>query len=376
MIYLDFSATTDIDKEVLNQYYKLCDQYYANTSSNHFLGRQANDFLKAARKQIATLLDVKDSEVYFTSGSTESNNISILGVAFANIKKGKHIITTKIEHPSVLNVFKYLETTQGFNVTYLSVDKNGVIDLNELRNSLTSQTILVSVMGVNNEIGSIMPINEIGEMVKKESTAYFHVDATQMIGKLPIKMKNIDLLSFSAHKIHGLKGSGALIKKDNVKIESIMFGGYQEEGLRPGTVNWQADVLLAKTLRKALESLDANYKIVKPLQEYLITELSKIDGVYVNSNLNCSPYIVNFSLKGYPSEVVVSALEEAGYLVSTLSACSTNKVKTSHVIEAMNLESWRASSSIRVSLDKSIKKEELEGFIQALKAILLRIGGL
>lgn len=374
MIYLDYAATTRIDEEILNDYYKLNQKYFANASSNHFLGREGARFLNAARKQIASLLEVDKEEVYFTSGATESNNMSIIGTSFANKKIGNHLITTLVEHPSVLNVFKYLET-QGFEVTYLGVNNEGVINIDELNKALRSETILVSIMGVNNEIGSLMPINECGRIIKEKSNAYFHVDATQLIGKYKIEMSNIDMLSFSAHKIHGLKGSGALIKKEHVKMEPIMFGGKQEAGFRPGTINWHSDVMLAKTLRKALESMDENYRYVLALRDYLFDELTKIDGVYLNSTKKGSPYIINFSLKGYPSEVVVSALEEDGYLVSTLSACSTNKVKKSHVIEALNLESFRSSSSIRVSLDKEITKNHLSGFIDSLKKILVRIGG-
>ncbi|HHU28052.1 TPA: cysteine desulfurase [bacterium] len=374
MIYLDNAATTRTDDEILDDYYKLCKKYYANASSNHYLGREAARFLNASRKQIASLLGVKNVEVYFTSGATESNNIAIIGTCHAHKKRGKHLITTKIEHPSVLNVFKYLEK-EGYEVTYLSVDSSGVISLDELKEILRNDTILVSIMGVNNEIGSIMPISECGRIIKENSNAYFHVDATQLIGKHKINMTNIDFLSFSAHKIHGLKGSGALIKKENVRIEPIIFGGKQEEGLRPGTLNWQVDVMLAKTLRKALENMDEKRAYIEELRDYLFDELSKIDKVYLNSTKKGSPYIINFSLEGYPSEVVVSGLEDDGFLVSTLSACSTNKVKKSYVLEALNLEPFRASSSIRVSLNQDITKKDLEGFIESLKKILNRIGG-
>lgn len=374
MIYLDNAATTRTDDEILDDYYKLCKKYYANASSNHYLGREAARFLNASRKQIASLLGVKNVEVYFTSGATESNNIAIIGTCHAHKKRGKHLITTKIEHPSVLNVFKYLEK-EGYEVTYLSVDSSGVISLDELKEILRNDTILVSIMGVNNEIGSIMPISECGRIIKENSNAYFHVDATQLIGKYKINMTNIDFLSFSAHKIHGLKGSGALIKKENVRIEPIIFGGKQEEGLRPGTLNWQVDVMLAKTLRKALENMDEKRAYIEELRDYLFDELSKIDKVYLNSTKKGSPYIINFSLEGYPSEVVVSGLEDDGFLVSTLSACSTNKVKKSYVLEALNLEPFRASSSIRVSLNQDITKKDLEGFIESLKKILNRIGG-
>ncbi len=293
-VYLDYAATTPLNKDIYNSYNQLLLESFANADSNHFLGNQAKNYLKTSRVRIADLLNIEEKEVIFTSGSTEANNMAIKGVCFAYLARGQHIITTKIEHPSVLDCFKQLETLFNFEVDYLDVDKNGCVDLDNLKSHLRKDTILVSIMAVNNEIGSINDIKEIVRVVRENSTAFLHVDATQAIGKENIDFSQVDLYTFSAHKIYGLKGSGVLIKKENVRLIPLITGGEQEQGLRGGTSNWAAYTMMAKTLRIALNNLVSNHLKVSDLNTYTRKKLSSIKGIEFNSSNKATPYILNF----------------------------------------------------------------------------------
>lgn len=372
MIYLDYAATTNVDHEVLEGYYKLLSLYFANAASLHSMGKEAATFLATARTSIARLLRIQEEEVLFTSGASESNNLAIKGVAFAYKNRGKHIITSKVEHASVINTCKQLEANFGFEVTYLDVDQFGRVTLQSVQEAVRDDTILISIMHVNNEIGTIMPVEEIADWLKKNhSQVVFHVDITQSLGKIHLNLNNIDLLSFSAHKIHGLKGSGALIKKNKVQLLPLIVAGSQEYNLRGGTSFWQVDVILAKTLRKALEHQDENFKKVSKLQESLVENLLTIDELVMNSpKEKVSPYVINFSLPKRKSEVIVNSLSEKGFCVSTLSACSSKSLSASPTILAMTKDLIRASSAIRISLDGQISFEDLQNFYQALKKVL------
>ena len=269
VIYLDNASTSKVDPEVLESFNQITLKYFANSSSIHRLGQESNRLLEKSREQILSLLNLTHHEVIFTSGATEANNLAIKGYALANSNRGDHIITSATEHPSVLNTFKQLEK-YGFKVTVLPVNEKGVIEVNSLRDAISDKTILVSIMSVNNEIGAINPIKEIGEYLKKYPKIAFHVDMTQAIGKVNIPLENVDMFTFAGHKIHGLLGSGALIKEKKIIIEPQNNGGGQENGLRSGTNTVALSASLAKALRLAIINQEANYKKVSELRDYLV----------------------------------------------------------------------------------------------------------
>lgn len=374
-IYLDYASTTPINENVLESYYKLLKENYANSDSIHEVGSKAATYLKQARKQIAALLHVKENEIIFTSGSTESNNLAIKGVAFAYQNRGKHIITTKIEHPSVLDSCKQLEEYFGFEVTYLNVDNTGKIDLNELKNSLRKDTILVSIMAVNNEMGSIQDLKEISKIIKENSNALYHIDATQAMCKENLDYNLGDLYSFSSHKFYGLKGSAVLVKKEKVRLLPILSGGQQESGYRGGTSNWMAHVMLAKSLRLGLENLNEHYNYVKELKNYLVSSLKKIDGLVINSPIDSTPYILNIYIKNKRGEVIVNALSNLGIYVSTKSACSSRSKDYSASLYEMTNDVTISKNSLRISLSHMTTKDELDIFVNSLKNIVDNLKG-
>ncbi len=371
-IYFDNASTTKINPEVLKTYEKLLENYYANSESLYNEGNEIRNMLDKSRAQIADLLGVNNEEIIFTSGASEANASAIKGVAFSFPNK-KHIITTTIEHSSVLFACKQMEEVFGYEVTYLPINKEGLIDLETLKKALRKDTVLVTIMHVNNEIGSILPIKEIAEYVKLNSEAYMHVDCTQSIGKIDVDMRNIDLASFSAHKIHGLKGSGVLMKKKHVPFVELIVGGEQEFGLRGGTTNAISDIVLAKTLRLAMENKDKLFEHAKILQNYAISKLEEIDGILINSPKNNIPCIINFSYEKIPSEVMQNALNERGFMVSARSTCES-KNNYSYVIKAMGYSDTRASSCIRLSFGLENNKEEIDLFLEALKEIIKQYG--
>lgn len=372
-IYLDSSSTTNIHPAIQETYISLLKQYYANSESLYDEGSEVNRMMEKARAAIAGLLEIKSQEVIFTGSSSESNSLAIKGVALANPTK-KHIITTTIEHSSILNACEQLKRLFQYDITYLPVNEKGVVSLEDVKKALREDTILVSIMHVNNEVGSINPIEEIADYVKKHSHAYFHSDLTQSIGKIPVNLKNIDLASISAHKIEGLKGSAILVKKSYVPLEPIINGGEQENGLRGGTSNALVNMVFAKTLRLALENQKEHYTYTKQLQEYLLQELHQLPGVVINSPVDAIPQVINFSYEPIPSEVMQNALNERGFLVSARSTCDSKSINPSHVLKAMGFSDKRASSCIRVSLSYHNTKEELQSFVNALKEIMAHYG--
>ncbi len=369
-VYLDYASTTPIDKDILQSYIKLLNENYANADSKHYMGNVAKNYLRIAKNRIADLLNVDEKEIIFTSGSTEANNLAIKGVCFANANKGKHIITSKVEHPSVLDTFKQLETVFGFNVTYLDVDSEGKVSLPELKKALRKDTILVSIMAVNNELGSINDIDEICTIVKAISKAYIHVDATQAIGKENIDYSRVDLYNFSSHKIHGLKGCGVLVKRKNVNISPLIVGGQQENGMRGGTSNWPAYTMMAKTLRKALSSQAKNKEYVEELNKYLKEKLVNIDKLVINSPNDATPYILNFCILGKKGEVILNALSNNGICISSRSACSSKSNDYSIPVYEITHNEEIAKNSLRISLSHLTKKEEIDYFIYCLLNIL------
>jgi cysteine desulfurase len=375
MIYLDNSATTKVFPEALESFTAVATNYFGNPSSLHELGMQAERLLIQAREQIARLLHVKATEIIFTSGGTESNNMAIKGIAWQHRHRGRHIITTSIEHPSVAEACKQLEQL-GFEVTYLPVDERGIVSVEDVEKAIREDTILVSIMHVNNEIGSIQPIEQIGATLKKYPKIFFHVDHVQGITKVPLDFKkaNIDLCTMSAHKFHGLKGAGILYVREGVKLSPLLAGGAQEMQLRSGTENVAGIVAMAKALRLAFEKYEKARQELNEMKRLLIAELSKIEGIQVNTPVDHSaPHIVNFSINGLKSEVFVHELEKQQIYVSTTSACSSRKKAPSKTLLAMGADQKRAESSIRISLSYENHRGQLSLIIEAIKHALKKL---
>ena len=371
-IYLDYAATTSVRKEILDSYKKLLDINFANSDSIHKLGSEAGRYLAKARNQIAELLNVKDKEIIFTSGSSESNNLAIKGSALAYKSRGNHLITSAIEHPSVLDSFKWLEENFGFEVTYLPVNSEGVVTLETLKKALRSDTIIVSIMAINNEIGSINNIKELSKYVKENSNAIFHCDATQAMGKEKIDYSYVDLYNFSSHKIYGLKGSSVLVKKEKVRLVPLISGGQQEFSIRGGTSNWPSHVMTSKALRMSLENFSNEHKHVCEIHNYLLKGLKEKfnDQIIINSPSNGSVYILNFAFKNKRGEIVVNALSDRGIYVSSKSACSSYSKEISNSVYALTNDEFISKNSLRVSFSYLTKKEEIDIFLKELEEIV------
>ena len=373
-VYLDNSATTKCSKRAVDAMVNLLTTDFGNPSSLHSMGAKAEEYVKEARKKIAKTLKAEEKEIFFTSGGTESNNLAILGCVEANKRAGNHIITTAIEHASVQQVFEHLKE-EGYRVTYLPVDVSGVISLEALEEALDEETIFVSIMQVNNEIGTIEPIEEAVQLIRtKAPKAVIHVDAIQSYGKMAIcpKKLKIDLLSVSGHKIHGPKGSGFLYIKDKTKIKPILFGGGQQKGMRSGTENVPAIAGLAEAAAEAYDHLEENVSHMYGLRDYFIEEVTKIEGVTVNGStgMQAAPHIVSVSVEDVRSEVLLHSLEEKGIYVPAGSACSSNKPSVSRTLKAIGLKNNLLDSTVRFSFCESTTKEELDYTIANLKEII------
>lgn len=377
MIYLDNSATTQPYTEVLETFVTVSEKFYGNPSSLHKIGMEAEQLMERARQQIAEYFQVKPNEILFTSGGTEGNNLAIKGTAFQFRSRGKHLITTAIEHPSSLEAFRYLETL-GFEVTYLPVDEYGLVSVDELKKAVRDDTILVSIIHVNNEIGTVQPIEEIGAFLKTKRKIIFHVDHVQGATKVPLNLyeANIDLCTVSGHKIHGLKGTGFLFVREGLALTPLLHGGGQEKGFRSGTENVAGIVALAKAVRLSFEKSKTMLGRLHELKHDLIQELENIDGVVVNTpKEHSAPHIVNFSLPGYKPEVIIHALAEKGISISTKSACSSKQSEASHVILALGAGEKRAVSALRVSMSFQTEKQHIETFLKELRDQKQWIGG-
>lgn len=366
-IYLDNAATTKPSDEVVALNNVIQSEYFANPNSIHELGVLANKQIYLAKEKILKHFKLTKHKVLFTASSTEANNIAIKGYCLNYKNRGKHIITSEIEHPSVLECFKQLEKEFGFSITILKVDNNGQISLSDLEKSLQNNTILVSIMAINNEIGSINPISKIAQIVHKFPKANLHVDTTQAIGKMSLDYSDIDMFVVSSHKIHGLKGSGALIYKNSLSFLPLISGGGQEDGFRSGTQSVANAVTLAKAI-DLIKKEDVNHII--ELKNRLVSKLSSVDEIVFNSNEKCSPYIVNFSLKTKKASVVVEALSLKGIYVSSVSACNSKKESSSYVVKAISGDDHRAHNTIRVSFSKDNSLEEIDVFTKELINIL------
>ena len=368
MIYLDNCATTKPYKEVLETFVEVNDNYYGNPASINKFGKTTNKLLDAARKQVADILKVKKETIYFTSCATESNNIAIIGSVEHKKDFGNRIIVSKIEHPSVLETYRELER-RGFILDYLNVDSNGLIDLNHLKLLLTKETILLSVMHVNNVYGGVQPIKEIVELLKEYPKVHFHVDGVQGVLKKEINLSDIDSYSISAHKFHGIKGVGVLYLKSRRTVHNITFGGGQENGLRSGTVNVAGAVSLAKALRLSYERTPDVLKKHREFKKLIINELDSINHVVINSPLddNYVDSIINISLPKIKGEAIVNSLNERGIMVSTTSACSSKTFHLNEALYARGLSKENIEGSIRVSFSYKTKLEEIMTFVKVFK---------
>ncbi|CAM2829363.1 cysteine desulfurase family protein [Paenibacillus sediminis] len=375
MIYFDYAATTPPYDDVINTVAEVMKRHYGNPSSIHQLGEDADKLLRRAREVCASALQIKPSEVVFTSGATESNNFAIKGAAFQYRSRGNHIITTEIEHASVYESFLQLKEL-GYDVTFLPVDRDGNVSPAQVGAAIQDNTILVSVMHVNNEVGTIQPIREIGQIIKqKHPRVLFHVDGVQGFGKIPVRIKDwgIDLYSLSAHKIRGPKGVGILYVHEGVKLFPLLSGGGQERGLRSGTENIANIVGMSKALRIAHEKQSENYNKWTEFRDLIVDAIEKIPQLQLNSTKKGTPNIIHFSYPGMKSEVLLHTLEQEGVAVSTRSACSSKHTEPSRVLLAMGRDLAAASSGIRISLGDDHTLQNVEVLIKALNAAVEKL---
>lgn len=369
MIYLDYSATTPVDKEVLNTFVSVTENFIGNPNSLHCLGLQSKKIIDAATAQITEILNIEEKEIIYTSGATESNNTAILGVCLKYQNRGKHILTTKLEHSSINKTLEYLETLN-FEIEYIEIDEFGQIDLVDFKNKLREDTILVTISSVNSEIGLIQPLEKITKILKDYPKIYFHSDMTQSIGKEKVNLKDIDLVSFSAQKFYGLKGIGCLLKNKNIIIEPLIHGGKSTTIYRSGTPSPALIVSTAKALRLQYENFSLKQTKVKELHDYLIDNLQKLD-ISINSNSKCIPHIINISLNNIKPETMLHALEQEEIYISTKTACSTED--TSDAVYALTLDNNKSKHSLRISISHLTTKEELDIFIDKFSLCLKKL---
>lgn len=377
MIYLDHSATTKPSAEVMHTFIQANERYYANPASLHEMGVEVNNLLGRSREQVAGLINTTPEHVIFTSGGSESNNFLIKGLARANTHRGKHIVVSSIEHASVLETARALER-EGFTVDYVDVDKHGVVKLDDLKAKLTKDTVVVSIMHVNNEIGAIQPIEQIAQIVRDNSRAFYHVDAVQSFGKLPIQFNGEfgpDAISISGHKINGLKGTGIAALRKRTTIEPIIHGGGQEMGLRSGTVAVPQDVAIAKAARIASEKRVERAVKYAAWRDNIHAFLEPMEDVYVLSSNEGAPHIVSCSIRGLKGEVIVNAMQRAGVIVSTSSACHSKDNQISHVVQAVGVPDDFARGVIRMSFGEGLTDADIETFKQAFAQVVKQVRG-
>lgn len=366
-IYFDHASTTSLNHEVKESYIKLLDKYY-NSDALYDDGVAIYRMQEESRVRILNLLGIKNANLIFTSGASEANSLAIKGLAFNNPNK-KHLVTSIYEHASVYNSFKQLEDLFSYEVTYLKPDKDGMIGVDDIKKHIRPDTLLVSIMHVNNEIGSINDIDSIGKYIKENSQAYFHSDITQSLGKIDIPFENLDLASFSAHKIHGLKGSGALVYKNHLDLSALISGGQQEYGIRGGTSNAPTNIVLAKTVRIALEGHKKHATYVKELHDYLISKLKDLR-VEINSSDRGIDNLINFSTS-IKSEVLLNHFNLHGIMVSSRSTCGSRENEPSRVLKSIGVDDEYA---IRISVNEENNRQEIDYFIDVLKEAIEKYG--
>lgn len=371
-VYLDNSATTKPCEKAVKKALLMMTEKYGNPSSLHMCGFEALNELQSARRSLSDFLSCNQNEIYFTPSGTTANNTAIIGTARTRRRDGKKIVTTLLEHPSVLKHFELLEEA-GYEAVYLKPSKNGKIDLTELSNAVDKETVLVSVMAVNNEVGSIQDIGKIKQIIKdNNSTAYFHCDAVQAFGKIPLKPSKlgIDLMSMSAHKIHGVKGAGALYINNKIRLLPSIAGGGQENGMLSGTEAMPAICAFAEAVGD-IGSVEKNLTHVKGVRDYFLEKVRSLDGVFINSPEDSLPYIINISVKGVPSQVMLNSLSAMGIYISAGSACS--KGHRSNVLTAMGVEPSVIDSAVRISLSKTTTQNDMDLLYNGIEATIKRI---
>ncbi|MGV3042262.1 cysteine desulfurase family protein [Staphylococcus rostri] len=368
MLYFDNAATTQPDASVLDSYVKVNQQFYFNPNSPHDKGVEAGRLLQQARTQIKTTLQLQDETVIFTSGATESNNMALKGAAYQKKHFGRTLITSVLEHPSVLEVMRALET-EGFTLKYVNVTKEGRIDLEHLKSLMSSDVILLTCMQVNNIMGQVQPIAEIVDILKDYPKVHFHVDAVQAMGKFPLVTNGVDSIALSGHKFNGLKGQGVLILKNMHNIQPIIHGGGQEFALRSGTVNVPMDVACAKAIRLAEDHRQAMMRELAEVNRQIRAFVAQHPGVYINSPDDASPHILNIAFPGVRGEVLVNAFSKLGVMISTTSACSSKHAKVNEVLQAMGISTSRILGSIRLSFDYNTKQTDVKAFQQAFDTV-------
>ena len=367
-VYLDNVSTTSVDREVLETYQKLLGQYYCNSDALYDDGVAIYHMQEESRARIASLLQADKDDIIFTSGASEANSLAIKGLTLKHPEK-RHLITSSYEHSSVRNAFKQLEETFGYEVTYIE-PRNGIIDPKDVEKAIRKDTLLVSIMCVNNEIGALNDIAAIGKTVKSHPFTYFHSDITQALGKIDLDLSRVDMASFSAHKIHGLKGSGALLRRKHIDLLPVISGGQQEYGIRGGTSNALVNIVLAKTIRIALKKHEENRDLMKHYRDILENGLSKIQGVSVNRPENYIESLLSVTTP-IPSEVLLNALNKQGIMVSSKSTCGSRKNEPNPSLRSIGADE---DHSIRVSYDYTNTEEELTYFLETLKEIIDKYG--
>lgn len=373
MIYLDNAATTKPNQAVLDSFLKVSEKAYYNANSPHQMGLQSEKILLQAKSRVKEMLNLnKNADIIFTSGATESNNIALKGIALRKKQFANVIITSVLEHPSVLEVMRYLET-QGFILKYVNVTPNGQIDINHLEQLMTDNVGLVTCMYVNNVMGQIQPIKEIGSLLKQYPKAHFHVDGVQALGKIPMQLEDVNSISFSGHKFNGLKGQGILIIDNKEKIEPTIFGGGQEYGIRSGTVNLAMNVSLVKAMEIAIQNLNELNHRLSRYNKVIRECLSQHKGVYINSPENSAPHILNIAFPGVKGEVLVNAFSKLDIMVSTTSACSSKREKLNEVLLAMGIKDNRIEGSVRLSMGETTTEKDIEQFKDKLELIYAQI---
>lgn len=365
MIYLDYSATTPVDLEVFDTLSKVTKNFVGNANSIHSLGQKSSELLESATKQIADIFGVNPSEIVYTSGATEANNMALIGAALANHKKGKHIIVSKLEHPSIYAICDYLKT-MGFEISYVNNDKEGLIDFDDLKEKVREDTILVSICAVNSEIGVRQPLKMIRQIIKKENMGtIFHSDMTQAIGKVSVNMHDVDLASMSGHKIFGPKGIGFLYKSSMVKITPLIYGSGKSNDLKPGTPPLPLIAALSKAIRLANDGLEKKERFISLLNDKITSSLSKYPNIIINKTKYSIPQILNISVMDVMPEVMVHALDKHEIYLSTNTACSSGDISNS-VIAIYN-DINRAKHTLRISLSYVTTTEEVNKFLEIFK---------
>lgn len=365
MVYLDYSATTPVNDEVLDTYVKVTKDYIGNSNSIHKLGVKSNELINSATSQIKAVLGLKNKEIIYTSGASESNNLALKGIAFKYKNRGNHIITTPLEHSSVSASLNYL-ALHGFIIDIVELDDNGQVDLESLKKLINDKTLIVTISAVDSELGILQNLDEIKKIISNYPKCFFHVDATQAIGKIKLDLNNIDLVSFSAHKFYAPKGIGCLIKNDNLIIDNLIHGGKSTSKFRSGTPVLPLIVSMSKALRLAYENYDQKLEKVYSLNRYLKDNLSTFKNVHINSSSKSLPHILNFSVLGIKPETLVHALEEFDIFISTKSACSSSNSMSTSVYKVTKNKDY-ALSSVRVSISYLTTKEEIDYFLQKFK---------